>query len=107
MPLGDFFGVGHARTTNFVSVPLQMSPESGKAFNCFFQMPFAGGARIEVTSELDHEKVVFYYYVDYEELDTLEEDSAASTPSGAGRTPRTGVRGGGQSNAEYRSAART
>ena len=28
--------------------PLQMSPESGKSFNCFFHMPFAGGARIEV-----------------------------------------------------------
>src|SRR5690625_1293041 len=29
-PLGDFFGVGHGRTANFVSAPLQMSPEDGK-----------------------------------------------------------------------------
>ena len=44
VPLGDFFGVGHGRTTNFVSLPLQMSPEDGKAFNCWFPMPF-GRAR--------------------------------------------------------------
>ena len=33
-PLGDFFGVGHGRTANFVSAPLQMSPQDGKGFNC-------------------------------------------------------------------------
>jgi hypothetical protein len=68
VPIGDFFGVGHARTRNFVSAPLQMSPEDGKSFNCFFHMPFAKGARIELVSELEHEKVLFYYYVDYEEF---------------------------------------
>jgi hypothetical protein len=61
VPLGDFFGVGHARTTNFASAPLQMSPEDGKSFNSFFHMPFASGARIEVASELEHEEVLFYY----------------------------------------------
>src|SRR5215216_6031207 len=66
VPVGDFFGVGHARTANFVSAPIQMSPEDGKSFNSFFQMPFAKGARIEVTSELRHENILFYYYVDYE-----------------------------------------
>ena len=30
-PLGDFFGVGHARTVNFSSAPLQMSPDDGQA----------------------------------------------------------------------------
>jgi hypothetical protein len=68
VPLGDFFGVGHARTMNFHSAPLQMSPESGKSFNCFFHMPFAKGARIGVVSELEHENVLLYYYVDYEEF---------------------------------------
>ena len=74
VPLGDFFGVGHGRTTNFVSAPLQMSPENGKGFNCWFPMPFGEGARIEVTSELEHEAVFVYFYVDYEELDTLAAD---------------------------------
>lgn len=72
-PVGDFFGVGHGRTRNFVSAPLQMSPEDGKSFNSFFHMPFASGARIEVVSELEHENVFFYFYVDYEEYDELED----------------------------------
>ena len=73
VPIGDFFGIGHGRTTNFVSAPLQMRPQDGKGFNCFFQMPFASGARIEAASELERESVHFYYYVDYEQFDTLED----------------------------------
>lgn len=63
-PLGDFFGVGHARARNFWSLPLQMSPEDGKAFNCWFPMPFAA-ARLELENEAA-EEALFYYYVDYE-----------------------------------------
>jgi hypothetical protein len=73
VPIGDFFGVGHGRTTNFVSAPLQMSPENGRSFNCFFHMPFAAGARFEITSELETDSVYFYYYIDYEELAGLED----------------------------------
>ena len=65
VPVGDFFGVGHARTRNFVSLPLQMSPRDGKAFNCFFPMPFTT-ARLELASDCESETVVAYYYVDYE-----------------------------------------
>ena len=57
VPVGDFFGVGHGRTRNFVSAPLQMSPEDGKSFNSFFHMPFANGARIEVASEMEQEEI--------------------------------------------------
>lgn len=64
VPIGDFFGMGHGLTRNFWSLPLQMSPEDGKGFNCWFPMPFAS-ARIEVESECD-EVAYFYYYVDYE-----------------------------------------
>lgn len=63
-PIGDFFGLGHGLTRNFWSLPLQMSPEDGKAFNCWFPMPFRT-ARIEIESECA-EEVLFYYYVDYE-----------------------------------------
>jgi hypothetical protein len=45
VPIGDFFGMGHAVTKNFTSAPFAMSPENGKSFNCFFSMPFAGRAR--------------------------------------------------------------
>ena len=49
VPIGDFFG-GHAEHKN-CSAPLDMSPEDGKSFNCWFPMPFADGACIEVTNE--------------------------------------------------------
>lgn len=72
VPIGDFFGMGHAQTKNFNSAPLQMSPEDGKAMNSWFAMPFADGARIEVHSDAD-DHVRMYYYVDYESLDALPE----------------------------------
>ena len=70
-PLGDFFGSGHTQPSNFISLPLQMSPEDGRAFNCFFPMPFAAGMRMTITNECD-EPVLFYYYVDLELHDQLE-----------------------------------
>ena len=98
VPVGDFFGVGHARTTNFVSAPLQMSPEEGKAFNCFFHMPFASGARIEVESEMEHENILFYYYVDYEEFDGLEQGLGRFHAQWRRENPTDGVEVAGQSN---------
>ena len=56
--------MGHAQTRNFVSLPLQMSPQDGKAFNCWFPMPYQR-ARFEVSSECA-ENVLLYYYIDYE-----------------------------------------
>ena len=70
-PLGDFFGTGHTQPSNFISLPLQMSPEDGRAFNCFFPMPFADGMRMTITNECE-EPVLFYYYVDLELHDQLE-----------------------------------
>jgi hypothetical protein len=67
-PIGDFFGIGHAQTHNFVSLPLQMSPEDGKGFNCWFPMPFER-ARFEVQSECADEDVLLYFYIDYEVMD--------------------------------------
>lgn len=65
-PIGDFFGMGHSMARNFVSLPLQMSPQEGRGFNCWFPMPFQTGARIEVVNE-DDKQVNVYFYVDYEE----------------------------------------
>lgn len=70
VPLGDFFGLGHATTVNFASAPLCMSPEDGRSFNCYFAMPFAEAARIEVANEYD-KTIKLYFYVDYESYDTL------------------------------------
>ena len=72
-PTGDFFGMGHAMCKNFVSEPLQMSPEDGRGFNCWFPMPFASEARMTITNESSRE-LLLYYYVDYEEYKTLPEN---------------------------------
>ena len=72
-PVGDFFGMGHSMTKNFVSAPLQMSPQDGKGFNCFFPMPFRESAKFVVKNECEN-TVFFYYYIDYEEHKTMPED---------------------------------
>jgi len=107
VPVGDFFGVGHARTRNLVSAPLQMSPEDGKSFNSFFHMPFAEGARIEVESEMEHENILFYYYVDYEEFDGLEQGLGRFHAQWRRKNPTDGIEEAGQSNESSSSAART
>ncbi|WP_027627692.1 glycoside hydrolase family 172 protein [Ruminiclostridium cellobioparum] len=72
-PIGDFFGMGHGITRNFTSEYLMMSPEDGKAFNCFFPMPFESEARIEITSDANN-AIKFYFYVDYEECEIKTND---------------------------------
>ncbi len=70
-PVGDFFGMGHGRTANYASLPLQTSPQDGKALNCYFPMPFERGMRMTIESECENE-VLFYYYVDLELHERLE-----------------------------------
>lgn len=74
VPLGDFFGVGHAQTVTFASLPLQMSPQDGRSFNCWFPMPFADGARIEVSSECSDHESILYFHIDYEQHARLPDD---------------------------------
>jgi len=64
-PLGDFFGLGFGLRRNFASLPLQMSPQDGKAMSCWFPMPFAAGARLELENQ-GASRRIFYYYVDWE-----------------------------------------
>ena len=71
-PIGDFFGMGHGQTRNYASLPMQASPQDGKAFSCYLPMPFAEGMRITITNEAEH-TLLFYYYVDLELHDALEE----------------------------------
>ncbi|MCK4703712.1 DUF2961 domain-containing protein, partial [Candidatus Bathyarchaeota archaeon] len=66
-PIGDFFGIGHGLTRNYVSAPLQMSPEDGKGFNSWWPMPYGDGARITIENQGERQVTAFYYYVDYEE----------------------------------------
>lgn len=72
VPIGDFFGMGHAQTKNFNSMPLSMGPEDGKSFNCFFAMPFSKKAEIEVLNEYEN-PIRLYFYIDYESYDKLSD----------------------------------
>ena len=74
-PIGDFFGIGHGIVKNFWSLPLQMSPQAGRAFNCWFPMPFATSARFEIENESSSETSV-YFYIDYERYTQLEPEYA-------------------------------
>lgn len=79
-PVGDFFGVGHGRVSNYMSLPLNMVSGSRAlelgmaAMNCFFAMPFRKGARLEIENQSPEDVLSFYYYVDYEEHDSLPDD---------------------------------
>ncbi|MEI6916625.1 MAG: glycoside hydrolase family 172 protein [Armatimonadota bacterium] len=64
-PIGDFFGLGHGMRKNFNSLPMQMAPQNGKGFNCWWPMPFNQKAVIEVENQGD-DAYYHYFYVDYE-----------------------------------------
>jgi len=74
-PLGDFFGLGHGILKNFVSLPLQMSPQDGRGLNCWWPMPF-DCARIEVENQ-GEAKCSLYFYIDYEEYKVRHADGVA------------------------------
>jgi hypothetical protein len=68
-PIGDFFGLGHGMRKTFITLPLQMSPENGTGFNCWWPMPFRKRAVIEVENQ-GPERYGHYFYVDYERYRT-------------------------------------
>ena len=99
-PLGDFFGMGHAQSVDFASLPLQMSPSDGKSFNCWFPMPFAAGARIELTSEAEV-PANFYYYVDYELHDQIPSDMGRFHAQWRRTNPNEGISDEGMSPTDW------
>jgi hypothetical protein len=79
-PLGDFFGVGHGIANHFVSLPLNMIARPGRGnqagMNCFFPMPFLNSARLEIENQCSVDLEAFFFYVDWEAYETLEEEAA-------------------------------
>ncbi len=77
-PLGDFFGVGHARVASYHSLVLSMSANQGDdqhaAMNCYFQMPFAKGARVEIENQSAGRCNAFYFMVDYDAMPEAPSD---------------------------------
>ncbi|MFO8017095.1 MAG: glycoside hydrolase family 172 protein [Promethearchaeia archaeon] len=67
-PLGDFFGQGHAEHKEFVSLPLQMSPQGGKGLNCWWPMPFSEGFKITLEND-NSKRFRLYYYIDFEKYE--------------------------------------
>jgi hypothetical protein len=68
-PIGDFFGLGHSKYYQYSSLPIQIGTDKG--MNCFWRMPFAAGALVNVTNEGPEPIRAFYYYVDYQQFSTL------------------------------------
>ena len=69
-PVGDFFGLGHAKANYFSSLPLQASY---LGLNAWFPMPFAKGARFEVCNDSEEDSFL-YFYIDYEAWDNPPEN---------------------------------
>jgi D-arabinan exo alpha-(1,3)/(1,5)-arabinofuranosidase (non-reducing end) len=80
-PVGDFFGVGHARVSNYSSLPLNMvtggqpMKENRAAMNCYFPMPFARGARLTVENQGTKVIRALYFNIDYEQHDSIPGDA--------------------------------
>ncbi|MEQ9439068.1 MAG: DUF2961 domain-containing protein [Cyclobacteriaceae bacterium] len=74
-PIGPFFGQGWDEAYNYASLPLAAGPGDGAALVSYFQMPFRSGARIEIENQSDVTMDAFYYYIDYEEVEELSENT--------------------------------
>lgn len=72
-PVGDFFGLGHAKYYMFDNPVQAIGTDHG--MNCFWPMPFEKGARVTATNESRTTVGAYYYYVDYRKFDKLPDDS--------------------------------
>lgn len=75
-PIGDFFGNGWGQIYNVSTPYLACAPRGGRALVCYFPMPFARHARITVENQGPDPVEHFYFYVDYDEMPSHEEDLA-------------------------------
>lgn len=71
-PFGDFFCLGHDEVNDVVSsmicvtkAPHYEAPPGAAAFNCYFPMPFASGAVVEVENGGKND-LTLYAHIDYE-----------------------------------------
>ncbi len=74
VPLGDFFGNVDGYSKQFRSEPIQAACQDGMAGSCWFPMPFRQKARFLLKNECSN-LLVFYFYVDYEKVDSLPAES--------------------------------
>jgi hypothetical protein len=75
VPLGDFFGLAHARVREFSSAMVAVNAGFGSShgLNVYFPMPFDTGARVTLenrgTSVLGGALGAFWYHIEYETYD--------------------------------------
>ncbi len=69
-PTGDFFACGWESFAQVNSLPVCVNP--GRAFNCYWEMPFRKGARFTMTN-LSDEPLVVYYQINYTLTDVPED----------------------------------
>ncbi len=72
-PVGDFFCSGWNRFAQVTSLAVCVNP--GRAFNCYWQMPFRQRARITIENRDPDEHGIIYYQVNYA-LTEVPEDAA-------------------------------
>jgi hypothetical protein len=63
-PFGDFFGAPFGAYQPYVSVPMSLT---ARAFNCLWLMPYASGARLEITNEGSSVVDPLFYNITYQE----------------------------------------
>jgi len=64
-PFGDFFGAPFGTYQPYISAPMSLT---AGAFNCLWLMPYASGARLEITNEGRAVVDPFFYNITYQEL---------------------------------------
>lgn len=72
-PVGDFFGCGNGMKANINSFPVKVS-SYGRAYNCYWTMPFRKEARITLTNESDKRAPSCFYQIDWRQLEEAPED---------------------------------
>ena len=72
-PVGDFFCSGWNRFAQVSSLAVCVNP--GRAFNCYWEMPFRKGARITIENRDPENHGIIYYQVNYT-LTDVPDDAA-------------------------------
>jgi hypothetical protein len=62
-PIADFFCMGWNEYAPLVSLPVCVNP--GRAFNCYWSMPFRKKCKITMENVNDSEEMHLYYQIDY------------------------------------------
>ena len=72
-PLGDFFACGWGSYAQVTSLAVCVNP--GRAFNCYWEMPFRKRARITLENRDPDSEAILYYQINYA-LTEVPEDAA-------------------------------